>query len=114
MPKIQLDVVVSQRKNRTDGFINYGQKADLSFYQIPVIIIEGGKPGKTLLVDGAMHGDETEGSEAIIKLAAEKGYMNGTAENIHRSASLKYGSFYCDQPCNNCGWLQPESGISRT
>ena len=71
MPKIQLDVVVSQRKNRTDGFINYGQKADLSFYQIPVIIIEGGKPGKTLLVDGAMHGDETEGSEAIIKLAAE-------------------------------------------
>lgn len=50
MPKIQLDVVVSQRKNRTDGFINYGQKADLSFYQIPVIIIEGGKPGKTLLV----------------------------------------------------------------
>lgn len=71
MQKIQLDVVVSQRKNRTDGFINYGQKADLSFYQIPVIIIEGGKPGKTLLVDGAMHGDETEGSEAIIKLAAE-------------------------------------------
>ena len=44
MTKIQLDVVVSQRKNRTDGFINYGQKADLSFYQIPVIIIEGGKP----------------------------------------------------------------------
>ena len=68
MSKIQLDVVVSQRGNRTDGFINYGQKADLSFYQIPVIIIEGGKPGKTLLVDGAMHGDETEGSEAIIKL----------------------------------------------
>ena len=50
MPKIQLDVVVSQRKNRTDGFINYGQKADLSFYQIPVIIIEGGKPGKHCLL----------------------------------------------------------------
>lgn len=71
MSKIQLDVVLNQRENRTDGFINYGQKADLSNYQIPVIIVEGGKPGKTLLVDGAMHGDETEGSEAIIKLAAE-------------------------------------------
>ena len=71
MSKIQLDVIVNQRGNRTDGFINYGQKADLSFYQIPVIIIEGGKPGKTLLVDGAMHGDETEGSEAIIRLAGE-------------------------------------------
>lgn len=71
MGKIELDVVVSQRGNRTDGFINYGQKADLSFYQIPLIIIKGGKPGKTLLVDAAMHGDETEGTEAIIKLAKE-------------------------------------------
>lgn len=71
MAKIQLDVVINQRGNRTDGFINYGQKADLSYYQIPVILVEGGKPGKTLLVDGAMHGDETEGSEAIIRLAAE-------------------------------------------
>lgn len=69
--KIILDEIVSQRGNRTDGFINYGQKPDRSHYQIPVIIVEGGKPGKTLLADGAMHGDETEGSEAIIKLAAE-------------------------------------------
>lgn len=71
MSNIKLDVIVRQNGNRTDGFINYGQKADLSNYQIPVIIIEGGRPGKTLLVDGAMHGDETEGSEAIIKLAGE-------------------------------------------
>lgn len=71
MSQIKLDVIVSQSGNRTNGFINYGQKADLSFYQIPVIIIEGGKPGKTLLVDGATHGDETEGSEAIIRLAGE-------------------------------------------
>ncbi len=71
MAKIELDVIVRQQGNRTDGFINYGQKADLSNYQIPVIIVEGGKPGKTLLVDAAMHGDETEGSEAIIRMAAE-------------------------------------------
>ena len=70
LAKVELDVVVSQRGNRTDGFINYGQKADMSHYQIPVIIVEGGEPGTTLLVDGAMHGDETEGSEAIIKVAA--------------------------------------------
>lgn len=69
--KIELDEVVRQRGNRTDGFINYGQKPDCTHYQIPVIIVEGSKPGKTLLCDGAMHGDETEGSEAIIKLAAE-------------------------------------------
>lgn len=68
---IMLDVVVRQRGRRTDGFINYGQKPDCSHYQIPVILVEGGRPGKTLLVDAAMHGDETEGTEAIIKLAGE-------------------------------------------
>lgn len=41
MTEIKLDQVVRQSGNRTDGFINYGQKADLSFYQIPVIIVEG-------------------------------------------------------------------------
>lgn len=71
MQKIQLDVIVNQSEKRIDGFINYGQKSDMSFYQIPVIIVNGGLPGKTLLVDGAMHGDETEGSEGIIKIAAE-------------------------------------------
>lgn len=69
--EIKLDAVVNQRGRRTDGFINYGQKPDCSNYQIPLIVIEGTRPGKTLLVDGAMHGDETEGSEAIIKIAAE-------------------------------------------
>lgn len=69
--EIKLDTIVEQRGRRTDGFINYGQKPDLSQYQIPVIVVKGTRPGKTLLVDGAMHGDETEGSEAIIKVAAE-------------------------------------------
>ena len=68
---IKLDVIVKQEDNLTAGFINYGQKADLSYYQIPVFIVEGGEPGKTLLADGAMHGDETEGTEAIIRLANE-------------------------------------------
>lgn len=71
MAKIQLDQIVRQDGNRTNGFINYGQKPDCSFYQIPIIIIEGGKPGPTLLVDACTHGDEHEGMEAIIKLAKE-------------------------------------------
>ena len=69
MNNLVLDRVIRQYENRTDGAIRYGEKADGSFYEIPIIVVEGGQPGPTLLVDGATHGDETEGTEAIIKMA---------------------------------------------
>ena len=80
MSNIKLDQIVRQRGNRTDGFINLGQKPDCSFYQIPVIIVEGGNPGPVLLVDGCTHGDEYEGAEALIRLAGqmEGKNFNGT------------------------------------
>lgn len=71
MKDVKLDRIIRQEGNRTDGAIQYGQKADSSYYEIPIIIVKGNKPGPTLLVDTATHGDETEGSEAVIKLAAE-------------------------------------------
>ncbi len=71
MREIVLDRVIRQGGRRTDGAIQYGQKADGSHYEIPLILVKGTRPGPTLLVDGATHGDETEGSEAIIKLAEE-------------------------------------------
>ena len=71
MPSIQLDQVVKQTEKRTDGFINYGQRPDYSHYQIPVIIINGGNSGPTLLIDSCTHGDEYEGTSAILKLAGE-------------------------------------------
>ena len=92
--QIVLDEIVNKRGRRVDGFINYGQKPDMSHYQIPVIIVEGGHPGKTLLIDAAMHGDETEGSEAIIKLAAELENMefNGTFVGV---PALNMEAFAC-------------------
>lgn len=66
--KIQLDEIVFSNHFRTDGFINFGVKPDLSNFRIPVTILEGVKPGPTLLVDACTHGDEYEGAEAIIKL----------------------------------------------
>lgn len=69
MEDIKLDVIYKQEGNRTDGAIRYGQKADGSHYEIPVIIVKGNRPGPTLLVDGATHGDETEGSESIARVA---------------------------------------------
>lgn len=69
--KIVLDVIQEVKGNRTNGYINYGQKPDGSHFRIPVIIIEGGQEGPTLLVDGCTHGDEYEGAEAIIQIAKE-------------------------------------------
>lgn len=66
--KIKLDEIVYSDHFRTDGFINFGVKPDLSNFRIPVSIVEGIKPGPTLLVDACTHGDEYEGAEAIIKL----------------------------------------------
>jgi Predicted deacylase len=69
--EIVLDEIQAVRSNRTDGFINFGQKPDGSNFRIPVIIIKGGKEGPTILVDGCTHGDEYEGTEALIQLAGE-------------------------------------------
>lgn len=66
--KIKLDEIVYSDHFRTDGFINFGIKPDLSNFRIPITILEGIKPGPTLLVDACTHGDEYEGTEAIIKL----------------------------------------------
>ncbi len=69
--KIVLDVIQSQTGRRTDGYIRFGQKADGSHFQIPVIEIKGTGDGPVLLVDACTHGDEYEGAEAIIALAKE-------------------------------------------
>lgn len=75
MKEIRLDNVIRQIGKRTDGTIRFGQKADGSHYEIPVIVIEGQKAGTTLLLDGATHGDEYEGPEAILRIAKE--YQDG-------------------------------------
>ena len=69
MEKIQLDVIVKKAGCRTDGFINIAQKADYTWFQIPMILIEGARPGPTLLLECATHGDEQEGTVAILGTA---------------------------------------------
>lgn len=65
---IKLDEMILNEGKRTNGYINYGIKPDGSNFRIPISIIEGTDNGPTLLVDACTHGDEYEGSEAIIKL----------------------------------------------
>ncbi len=63
------DSRVSEDGKREEGFLNIGLKPDGSWVRIPVIIIRGQEDGPTLLVDACTHGDEFEGTEAIIDVA---------------------------------------------
>ena len=78
--KLKLDQIVKQTEKRTDGFINYGQRPDCTQYQIAVVVINGGKPGPTLLIDSCTHGDEYEGTIAMLRMMNELEHktFNGT------------------------------------
>ena len=54
-----------------DFCARYVSASDAAVENIREKAVMGVFSGKTLLVDGATHGDETEGSEAIIRLAGE-------------------------------------------
>ncbi|HOX32113.1 MAG TPA: succinylglutamate desuccinylase/aspartoacylase family protein [Spirochaetales bacterium] len=68
--RIELDQVVREEGGKREGYLRIGRKPDGSWVSIPVIVIEGRAEGPTLLVDACAHGDEYEGAEAIIGLAA--------------------------------------------
>lgn len=67
---VKLDEVLVDRSNRLEGFVNVARKPDGSWVRVPVIIVRGDTDGPTLLVDACTHGDEYEGAEAILKVAA--------------------------------------------
>ena len=100
--KIKLDEIVY-----SDGFINFGVKPDLSNFRIPVSIIEGIKPGPILLIDACTHGDEYEGTEAIIKLinTIKPNELTGTivavpALNFEAFANISRSSITDEQNLN--------------
>lgn len=51
--------------------IPVGELAHKAVIEMPVIVVKGTKPGKTLWVNGMVHGDELNGSYAAWKLAGE-------------------------------------------
>jgi uncharacterized protein len=58
------------------GELSYGeivvtQRMDGTNISIPVILVRGNSPGKTICVNGCIHGDEFAGMQAIIRVAHE-------------------------------------------
>ncbi len=53
------------RATKATDWLSVATRADGTFWQLPVLYVTGAKPGPTLLVTGAVHGDEYEGVATI-------------------------------------------------
>ena len=67
--KIVLDRITCERGKRREGFIDVAKTASGGWISIPVIEIKGEEDGPVILVDSCIHGDEYEGSEAILQVS---------------------------------------------
>ncbi|MCC6453863.1 MAG: succinylglutamate desuccinylase/aspartoacylase family protein [Caldilineaceae bacterium] len=65
---------------KTTGWMQVAPRVDGGMWRLPVLSVRGSKPGPTLVVLGAVHGDEYEGVEAIPQAFAEidPAVLNGT------------------------------------
>lgn len=52
----------------TRGYVPYATRLDGSAIGIPVVVVRGTEPGPTLCVDASCHGDEHEGTIAVLEL----------------------------------------------
>lgn len=63
MPEFELAAVPMGSK--TTGWMSVAPRADGNWWRLPVLTVRGSEPGPTLVVLGAVHGDEYEGVETI-------------------------------------------------
>lgn len=67
----QIGTARASAGERSYGEVVVTQRLDGTNISIPVILVRGKKPGKTLCVNGCIHGDEFAGMQAIIRVAHE-------------------------------------------
>jgi len=71
MARLQVGTAAAAAGTRADGVIEVTRRPGGEALTIPVIVVNGVRPGPVLWIDGAIHGDEPEGPLAIHKLLAE-------------------------------------------
>ena len=69
MARITIDSLVVEPGTRARGYVKAVNRVDGTTLGIPVIVVAGKKDGPVLLVDGGIHGDEPEGTLAILSFA---------------------------------------------
>lgn len=67
----QIGTARASMGERSYGEVVVTQRMDGTNISIPVILLRGKKPGKTICLNGCIHGDEFAGMQAIIRLAHE-------------------------------------------
>ena len=67
LENFSLEEELKVRNRKVCGMIPLALKPDCSWVSIPVMIAVGKEDGPVILMDGGTHGDEYEGSEAVIK-----------------------------------------------
>lgn len=68
---LQVGTASAALGERVAGFLQCGEDVAGNTYEIPVHIVRGTKAGPTLWAQGACHGDEYDGTLALLKLLSE-------------------------------------------
>lgn len=71
MSTIEIGPLRCARGERARGYLPAVKRVDGTELGLPVLVVNGRHDGPVLLVDGGIHGDEQEGTLAIIALARE-------------------------------------------
>jgi predicted deacylase len=71
MSTISIGPVRCPRGEKARGYVPAVSRVDGTELGIPVLVVNGAKDGPVFLADGGIHGDEQEGTLAILELARE-------------------------------------------
>lgn len=69
--KFSVGDVSADGGSKAFGWLKIGRSPDGSMIGVPIVVVNGAKTGPKLCVDGCIHGDEYEGTEAILKLVRD-------------------------------------------
>ena len=71
MDTFDYEELIKHPGTKKHGFMDIASQADGSMMRIPYCIVVGAKPGKTILIDGGIHGDEVEAADAAAHVYQE-------------------------------------------
>ena len=71
MPSMKLGKIRCDAGQKASGYIPVTNRVDGTPFGFPVVVVCGKKDGPVLLLNGAIHGDEHEGTQAIAELTRE-------------------------------------------
>lgn len=69
--ELQIGGITAKPGSVARGYVPYAKRVDGSSIGIPVVVVHGVEDGPVLTVDASCHGDEHEGTMAVLRLVAD-------------------------------------------